>query len=274
MSSVFTAFCFIKTVSGNDKFLTGTAVYRVNNDDDEFRELKYKGFTGNSEHLIVEFEKNSIVLMIGRYVYHQNVEYGNFFLTNSLFYRSIVRDIYLASLFKLGLIQTVPLSSPQRDSTCAPEDLPYTFPLLLYTAPVLTNSYKVNNAIGRQSFMLSKKLYNPVTNQKGIESNVIVSYTNANGRYDSLKDNLKKSVISAVGRLKLNFNKSDKQLDLIEEQYISQPSNKRARTSIFSSSSKSSSSKPSSTDLKDLADQIRSNAPEPQNPSTESSVKN
>ncbi|CAG8791649.1 7979_t:CDS:1 [Gigaspora margarita] len=243
--------------------------------------------------------------MIGRYVYYQNVEYVNFFLTSLLFYHSIVRDIYLTSLFKLSLIQTVPLSSPQRDSTCALKDLLYTFPFLLYTAPALTNSYKVNDAIGRQSFMLLKKLYNSVTNQKGIEFNVIVSYTNANGCYNSLKDNLKKSVISAVGRLKLNSNskiphiisskiewsyttndpkssnqpsvkskESDKQLDLIEEQYISQPSNKRARTSIFSSSSKSLSDKPSSTDLKDLTDQIQSNAPKLQNPSNESSIKN
>ncbi|CAG8733631.1 5427_t:CDS:2 [Dentiscutata erythropus] len=271
MSSVFIAFCFVKTISGNDKFLTGTAVYRANSTEDEFRELTYKGFTGNSETLIIDFEKNSI----------------------------------------LSLIQTIPLSSPQHDSTCAPEDLPYAFSLLLYTAPAVTNSYKFNDTIGRQSFMLSKKLYNPVTSQKGIESDVIVSYTNANGRYDSLKDSLKKSVISAVGRLKLNSNSKiphiisseiewsyaandpkssnqssaektkskefNDQLDLIEEQYntmTSQTSNKRRRVGLFSSSSKSSTDKLQNVDLKELAEQIRNTAPEPQNPPNESSDKN
>ncbi|RIB06714.1 hypothetical protein C2G38_2216364 [Gigaspora rosea] len=160
MSSVFIAFCFIKTVSGNSKFLNGTAVYRVSNDEDEFRELNYKGFTRNSDTLIVDFERNSIVLMIGRYVYHQNAEY-------------------------LSLIQTIPLSSPQTDSDCVPEDLPYTFPLMIYFAPAITNSYKC---------------------KKGIESDVIMFYTNANGRYDSLKEGLKKSVILAIGRLKINTN--------------------------------------------------------------------
>ncbi|RIB02239.1 hypothetical protein C2G38_2228369 [Gigaspora rosea] len=150
MSSVFITFCFIKTVSKNSKFLNVTAVYHVSDDKDEFRELNYKGFTRNSETLIVDFEEI------------------------------------------LSLIQTVPLSSPQTDSDCVPEDFPYTFPLLIYSAPAVTNSYKLNDAIGRQSFMLSKKLYNPVTGQKGIESNVIMSYTNANGRYNSLKESLKK----------------------------------------------------------------------------------
>ncbi|KAF0543518.1 hypothetical protein F8M41_003890 [Gigaspora margarita] len=116
MSSVFITFCFIKTVSGNSKFLNGTAIYRVSDDEDEFRELNYKGFTRNSETLIVDFERNSIVLMIGRYVYHQNAEY-------------------------LSLIQTVLLLSPQTDSACALEDLPYIFPLLIYSAPAVTNSY-------------------------------------------------------------------------------------------------------------------------------------
>ncbi|RIB01583.1 hypothetical protein C2G38_2230399 [Gigaspora rosea] len=171
--------------------------------------------------------------MIRRYVYYQNIEH-------------------------LGLIQTVPLSSPHRDSTYAPEDLPYSFPLLLYTAPALANLYKINDAIGRQSFMLSKKLYNSVTNQKSIESDW--SYA-TNDPKSSNQSSIKSK-------------ESDKQLDLIEEQYISQTSNKRARTSIFSSSSKSSSSKPSFVDFKNLADQIRSNAPEPQTPSHESSAKN
>ncbi|CAG8658512.1 7337_t:CDS:2 [Gigaspora margarita] len=276
MSSIFIAFCFVKTTSGNDKFTTGTALYRANAEDDEFREFTYKGFTGNTDSLIIEFEKDSIVLMTGRYIYHENAEY-------------------------LGLIQTIPVTSTS-DSPCSSKDLPNAFPLLLYTAPVVTNSYKFNNNIERESFMLSKKLYNPVNRQKGIDSNVIVSYSNAN-------DSLKKSVILAIGRLKLNpiskfphiisseieksyasielkssplsatekikFTKQiNTQLDFIEEQYTtmtSQDSNKRRRTGLFASSTKNSNNNPLTVDLPDLVNQIRTNVPEPQ-PSQESSA--
>ncbi|CAG8456848.1 10751_t:CDS:2 [Cetraspora pellucida] len=277
MSSIFIAYCFVKTVSGNDKFINGSALYCINDEDNEFREFIYKGFTGSNDSLIIDFEKNSIVLMIGRYVYHDNVE-------------------------SLGLIQTIPISALP-DSSCSPEDLPYAFPLLIYTAPAVTNSYKFNDNIGRQSFMLSKRLYNPVNGQKGIESNVIVSYTNANGRYDSLKEGIKKSVISAVGRLKINkfphiisseiewsyaSNESksslhssgtkakstedfNNQLDMIEEQYAtmnSQPSNKRKRGAFFSSPANPSNNTTPTTNLEELANQIRTNQPEAQQTST------
>ncbi|KAF0543519.1 hypothetical protein F8M41_003891 [Gigaspora margarita] len=69
------------------------------------------------------------------------------------------------------------------------------------------------------------------------------------------------------------------QLDIIENQYIFQTSNKKRKFSLFSSSSKAFSSKPSSdkpsaTDLKDLANQIRNKDPELQEPSSASSNKN
>ncbi|CAG8755275.1 16296_t:CDS:1, partial [Gigaspora margarita] len=102
------------------------------------------------------------------------------------------------------LVQTVPIFSSHNGSACTPDDLPYAFPLLMYSAPTITNFYKANNNVGRQSFMLSKKLYNPVTGQKAINSDVIVSYTNVNGHYDSLRDSLKRTVISVIGRLKLS----------------------------------------------------------------------
>ena len=74
MSLIFISFCFVKTVSVNEKFLTGSALYRVSNEEDEFRQFNYKGFTATPETLIEDFEKNSIVLMIGRYVY-EDAEY-------------------------------------------------------------------------------------------------------------------------------------------------------------------------------------------------------
>ncbi|KAF0544530.1 hypothetical protein F8M41_002678 [Gigaspora margarita] len=180
MSSVFTAFCFIKTISRNNKFVTGTALYRINNEDDEFREIIYKGFTRTAETLISDFEKNSIVLIIRRYIYQNNIEY-------------------------VCLVQTILVFSFHNGSACIPDDLPYAFPLLMYSAPTITNSYKANDNVGHQRFMLLKKLYNPITGQKAIDSNVIVSYTNINGRYDSLKNSIKRTVVSVIGRLKLSF---------------------------------------------------------------------
>ncbi|KAF0524632.1 hypothetical protein F8M41_015086 [Gigaspora margarita] len=187
MSSVFTAFCFIKTISGNNKFVTGTALYRID-EDNEFREITYKGFTGTAETLISDFEKNLIVLIIGRYIYQDNIEY-------------------------VCLVQTIPVFSFHNGSACTPNDLPYAFPLLMYSAPTITNSYKANDNVGRQSFMLSKKLYNPVTGQKAINSDVIVSYTNSYPSNESQSSSL-------IMNAKLKTHKElNSQLDLIEEQY-------------------------------------------------------
>ncbi|CAG8848045.1 21952_t:CDS:1, partial [Gigaspora margarita] len=74
MLSIFIAYCFVKTISENDKFINRSALYRVNDKDDEFRKLIYKGFTANEDSLIISFEKDSIVLIIRRYVYHDNIE--------------------------------------------------------------------------------------------------------------------------------------------------------------------------------------------------------
>ncbi|KAF0545614.1 hypothetical protein F8M41_002122 [Gigaspora margarita] len=75
MSSIFVSFCFIKTVSGGDKYVSGTGLYCIGNDVDAFREITFKGFTGNAESLVTPLEKNSIALVIGRYVYEENTEY-------------------------------------------------------------------------------------------------------------------------------------------------------------------------------------------------------
>ncbi|RHZ80143.1 hypothetical protein Glove_139g15 [Diversispora epigaea] len=271
MSSVFISFCFIKTVTGNDKYVTGSALYRVKGDEDKFREIIYKGFTGTSETLIMDFEKDSIVLVIGRYVYEENVEY-------------------------VTLIQTVPISYSSDDSTNTQEDLPYSSPLLIYSAPALTNSYKSNDEIGRHSFLMSKKLYNGVTGKKNVESNIIISYTNPNGRYNSLKDNLKKTVMSVIGRFKIGSHKRpphimasdiewnyagnigesqslhssnkgktkphedlDNQLDIIDEKYakMNSESLKKRKLNNFIPKSKSSQDSTSSTNLNDVILQIR-----------------
>ncbi|KAF0478123.1 hypothetical protein F8M41_024102 [Gigaspora margarita] len=214
MSSVFIAFCFVKTISGNDKFITGNALYRINDDEDEYREITFKGFT-------------------------RGISYLN------------------CSDFS------------QSDSLCTLEDLPYAFPLLIYLAPAVINSYKSNNDMGRQSFMLSKKLYNAVTSQKGIDSDVIVSYANANSHYDLLRDSLKKTILSSYasnepqlsnsslnGKSKLH-KEFNNQLDVIEEQYFK----KRRRPGPFASASTSSNANTLPVNLMNLTDQIRENRP-------------
>ncbi|CAG8529528.1 23336_t:CDS:2 [Gigaspora rosea] len=42
MTSIFIALCFIKTISGSEKCIHGSAIYRTTNDEEEFRELTYK----------------------------------------------------------------------------------------------------------------------------------------------------------------------------------------------------------------------------------------
>ena len=53
MSSILIAFYFITSVSGSKKYITGSAVYRAN--DNEFQELIYKGFVRTEENLISAF---------------------------------------------------------------------------------------------------------------------------------------------------------------------------------------------------------------------------
>ncbi|CAG8854955.1 34298_t:CDS:2, partial [Gigaspora margarita] len=121
------------------------------------------------------FEKNTIILMVGRYVCEDNVT----------------------------IIQSVPVFYSDDEYTLTQEDLPNSSPLLLYSASVVPNSYIPNNNGGRESFILARRLYNGVTNNKQVDSKVIISYVNENNRYNSLKNNLKRTVLSVVGRLKL-----------------------------------------------------------------------
>ncbi|CAG8679835.1 23412_t:CDS:2 [Dentiscutata erythropus] len=137
MSSLFVAFCFTKNVTGSDKYISGTAVYRATHNIDEFHEITFKGFTGNLDSLIVLFEENCILLFTGRYVYEDS-EY-------------------------VTLVQTVLLSYSEGDYVLTPEDLPNSSPLLIYSAPIVPNSYIPDNRGGQESFMLARSLYNEVT---------------------------------------------------------------------------------------------------------------
>ncbi|KAF0437172.1 hypothetical protein F8M41_004474 [Gigaspora margarita] len=105
------------------------------------------------------------------------------------------------------LVQTVPISSSEEDYVLTPEDLLSSSPLLIYSAAVVADSYIPDNQGGRESFMMARQLYNRVTNNRNVESKVIVSYKNENNRYNAMKNNLKKTVLSVIGCLKIGSKK-------------------------------------------------------------------
>ncbi|CAG8633219.1 4901_t:CDS:2, partial [Racocetra persica] len=156
-------------------YITRTALYQINVDTDKFREITFKGFIKNSNSLITPFEKHAIVLIVGRYVYEEDVT----------------------------VIQSVPVSYSNNEYTLTPDDLLNSSPLLLYFAFVVPNSYIPDNNGNRESFMLARQLYNGITNNKHVDSKIIVSYINKNNRYSALKNNLRKTVLSVIEQLKL-----------------------------------------------------------------------
>ncbi|CAG8816550.1 630_t:CDS:2, partial [Gigaspora margarita] len=83
------------------------------------------------------------------------------------------------------IVQIVPISSSEEDYILTPKDL----------------------LSGRESFMIVRQLYNRVTNNRNMESKVIVSYKNKNNRYNAMKNNLKKTVLSVIDHLKISSKK-------------------------------------------------------------------
>ena len=170
------------------------------------------------------------------------------------------------------MIQATPIPSYSTDDTeSTPENLPSALPLLIYSAPVVQDIDSSKKRGERESFLLSRKLYNSVTGNKDIDSKIIVSYTDQYNRYNALKKNLKKTVFSVVGRFKIGSKKMlhimasdiewnyaesnprssdtlnkekkklrkelDDQLDDIEEQYLTaNPANSRKKRRINSES--------------------------------------
>ncbi|CAG8821650.1 29627_t:CDS:2, partial [Gigaspora margarita] len=158
MSSLFTAFCFTKNVTNNNKHISGIALYQINYNVNKFREITFKGFIANSKSLIIPFKKNSIVLMIGCYVY-EDIKY-------------------------VMLVQAVPISSSEGNYILAPEDLPNSLPLLTYTTTIVSDSYIANNQDRQESFILARWLYNRVTNNKNMDSRSPASNTKVNSEVE------------------------------------------------------------------------------------------
>ncbi|CAG8830816.1 23141_t:CDS:2, partial [Racocetra persica] len=154
--------------------------------------------------------------------------------------------------------QTIPISTSD-DFEITPNHLLYTPPLLLFSASVISDSYFSSNELGLESLMLAKKLYNGVNSHKNVKSEIIVSFANQNDHYDTLKNNLKRTVLSnyasneqssdtpTKGKKKAQ-NNINNYLETIEEKYAklnSSPSRKRKPTLLTASFSSSKAQKPS-----------------------------
>ena len=92
------------------------------------------------------------------------------------------------------------------DDNLTLEDLPESPPLLIFTSTIEDGSF-VENDNGKNSFIMTKRLYNGVNKNKDVQSKVFVSYNNEGGRYNCLKSVIKKGIFSVVGKLKFSKNK-------------------------------------------------------------------
>ncbi|KAF0415903.1 hypothetical protein F8M41_007555 [Gigaspora margarita] len=106
----------------------------------------------------------------------------------------------------LSLVQATQVLSPDPNYIPTSNDLPLSLPLLIYSAMPVSGSYLSDSNSGKESVMLSRRLYNGITSTKNIPSKVIISYRNENKRYDAVKNNFQKTVLSVVGRLKVSSN--------------------------------------------------------------------
>lgn len=87
------------------------------------------------------------------------------------------------------------------------EDLPHQDPLIIFTG-VANNDFFVENETGG-NFVLNRKLYNPISKNKNINSEIYVTYVDENRRYKTIKNNLGRSIISVLGKLRIS--KTNKQ---------------------------------------------------------------
>ncbi|CAG8764086.1 5552_t:CDS:2, partial [Racocetra persica] len=152
------------------------------------------------------------------------------------------------------LIQAILISYFPNDTSIIPEDLSYSFSLMIYSAAAVTNSFQSNDEVGRHSFMMFRRLYNRVTSKKNIESNVINYVSNINESQTSSSSN--------KGKEKL-CDKLDNQLDLIEEKYakMDTQSSKKRKLNNYIPKPKPQKDESSSTNFTDTISQIKTGEP-------------
>src|SRR5437588_8712325 len=97
---------------------------------------------------------------------------------------------YLILNKKLALISPTTIYD---DDNLTLEDLPESPPLLIFTSTIEDGSF-IENDNGKNSFIMTKRLYNGVNKNKDVQSKVFVSYNNEGGHYDRLKSVIKKGI--------------------------------------------------------------------------------
>ena len=70
MCSIFVVNCFIKHITSTKGTISGTALYR----NAVFREISFKKYYDKANN-VLNFSKHSIVVLVGRYVMEEGVEY-------------------------------------------------------------------------------------------------------------------------------------------------------------------------------------------------------
>ena len=86
------------------------------------------------------------------------------------------------------------------DDNLTIENLPENPPLLIFTSTIEDGSL-VENDNGKNSFIMTKKLHNGVNKNKDVQNKIFVSYNNEGGRYNSLRNVVKKGAFSVIGKL-------------------------------------------------------------------------
>ncbi|CAG8747590.1 4334_t:CDS:2, partial [Dentiscutata heterogama] len=102
MSSLFVAFCLAKNVTGNDSYITGTVLYRINNNTNQFREITFKDHT-SCESIISECKDSlNYEILPHDYSFSQFKNITN--LPRSLYLQEGARVMFLNSkLFDNGI---------------------------------------------------------------------------------------------------------------------------------------------------------------------------
>nr|CAG8569668.1 8605_t:CDS:2 [Entrophospora candida]CAG8631583.1 12883_t:CDS:2 [Entrophospora candida] len=170
MTSVFCAISLIKNVSGGNNSCTGTATYRVG--EDEFQDFTFKAFytNDNNNNMIAEIFKSSISLVVGRL----SLEGEELYTT---------------------MLQYVPLNILTIDDQASKYDLPISSAFMIFTAPI--HDIPIAEGGDKAIFRLKKDNYNTITSNH-IPTSVICKYNPA-GRFSSVKDAATRRPIFSVG---------------------------------------------------------------------------
>ncbi|CAG8482428.1 44930_t:CDS:2 [Gigaspora margarita] len=136
MASVFCAISFIKNITNLNKYVAGTAIYRMENDD--FVEYKFKAFRTEFTPLVEEIWEKMIALIIGQFAIENNE-------------------------LNITINQYVVLNIATLGDEPTAYDLPIAPAFGIFTAPIQDPAVSENN---QGIFRLKREVYNGVTGKQ------------------------------------------------------------------------------------------------------------